>query len=64
MKKITFIFKEDGKIQTDAEGFTGDTCIKETEKLLATLEPELEKRTLKAEHYAKTKTKGKISVRG
>lgn len=64
MKRIRFVFHENGTISTDAEGFTGNECIKETEKLLADLNPELQERKVKAEYHAKTKVKGKLTVHG
>ena len=33
-QKITIEIDSEGKLSADAEGFTGDTCIKELEKLL------------------------------
>lgn len=56
MKRIVFRFKADGTVETNAEGFTGPECIKETDKLLAGLDTEVNKRQLKGEYYAKTKT--------
>jgi len=64
MKRIRFVFHKNGTISTDAEGFTGNTCIKETEKLLADLNPELKERKVKAEYHAKTKTESKLTVQG
>lgn len=55
MKRITFTFKEDGSVDTDANGFLGDECIKTTEKLLSTLETKLVERKTKVEIHAKTK---------
>jgi len=57
MKRITFVFKEDGSVSTDANGFSGNECIRETEKLLKTLDTKLVTRKLKAEAHAKTRTK-------
>jgi hypothetical protein len=49
-RKITFkINIEDGTIATDAQGFKGQTCIKETEKLLAGLNAKCQSRNLKPE---------------
>jgi hypothetical protein len=44
------VFKEDGTVESDAKGFKGTDCVKETEKFLATLKPQLQKRKLKQEY--------------
>lgn len=48
--KIVIILKNDGTITTDANGFRGPICIKETEKLLAGLDAKCQNRRLKAEY--------------
>lgn len=48
-KRIIFIIK-DGKIKSDAQGFKGNICVKETEKILAGLNAKCESRQLKPEH--------------
>ncbi len=45
--RITVEIDADGHITADAEGFSGDACIKDLEKLLAALttgEPEIERK--------------------
>ena len=46
-RRIRFVFKEDGTVQVDAEGFVGSECIVATDKLIKSLEPELLKREFK-----------------
>lgn len=50
VRRITFTIKDDGKIEVDANGFKGKTCIKDTDKALLGLGPTLQNRTLKAEY--------------
>ena len=57
MKRILFRFEADGSVSSDAQGFTGQQCIRDTEDALKGLDPQLVKRTLKAEAYAKTQEK-------
>ena len=47
-RRIVFLIK-DGKITSDAQGFKGQTCLKETEKILAGLNAKCESRRLKPE---------------
>lgn len=49
MKRIVFLIK-DGKIKSDAQGFKGNICVKETEKILAGLNAKCESRQLKPEY--------------
>lgn len=50
-KQIVFKINIDtGKLTTDAQGFKGQTCLKETEKLLKDLNATRESRRLKAEY--------------
>lgn len=49
MKTITIVFDGD-KVMTEAKGFEGKNCIKETEAILASLKPELKDRKLKQEY--------------
>ncbi|HEW93647.1 MAG TPA: DUF2997 domain-containing protein [Thermoprotei archaeon] len=51
MKKITLIFKNGDTIEVDAEGFTGDKCIKTTDEIIDILNPRLIDRKLKPEYY-------------
>jgi len=41
-QKIVIEIAADGKLTAEAEGFSGDTCIKEMEKLLESLASEIE----------------------
>jgi hypothetical protein len=38
-QKIVISISHEGQITADAEGFSGDTCLKELDKLLAGLSP-------------------------
>ena len=62
MKRILFRFNEDGSTTSDASGFEGQQCIHATEDALKGLDPQLVKRTLKAEAYVKTEAKTKITT--
>jgi len=61
-RRIRFVFKEDGTVQVDAEGFVGSECIVATDKLIKSLEPELLKREFKREFYVAEKSKARASV--
>ena len=50
MKRIRFVFKEDGTMETEGIGFKGPTCLAKTEELLKALETKLENRKLKQEY--------------
>jgi len=64
MKKLTFTFKEDDTVSVDAVGYKGPTCTKDTDKLLATLNAQLDKRDIKKEFYAHEKTENRASIQG
>jgi hypothetical protein len=49
-RSIKFVFKEDGTVESDAKGFKGTDCVKQTEKFLVALKPQLQKRKLKQEY--------------
>jgi hypothetical protein len=57
-RKIVFkISIADAKISSDAQGFKGKSCIKETEKLLAGLNAKCQSRNFKPEYnYVETET--------
>ncbi|MEM2190735.1 MAG: hypothetical protein QW540_04805 [Archaeoglobaceae archaeon] len=40
MKKITFKISQDGKVLFDYDGFQGDTCLEEFQRLLEVLKSE------------------------
>jgi hypothetical protein len=62
MRKIVFVFREDGSVETDAQGFTGRNCIKMTEELLKGLDAKLETRKVKGEFYLHEKEKTRVNV--
>ena len=62
MKRILFRFEADGSVTSDASGFEGQQCIHATEDALKGLDPQLVKRTLKAEAYAKQATKTTVKI--
>jgi hypothetical protein len=49
MRKIVFLV-HNGTIRSDAQGFKGNLCVKETEKILAGLNAKCESRQLKPEY--------------
>lgn len=53
-RKIEVKINEDGSLEIDADGFTGDACIKEIEDMIGdiSMTKEIEK---KPEYYKKTK---------
>lgn len=60
MKRITIIFNGD-KVQTNAEGYEGQSCVSDTEKILEPLKPKLQDRKLKPE-YNKTGVRQRASL--
>jgi len=62
MRKIVFVFREDGFVETDAQGFTGRNCIKVTEELLKGLDAKLETRKVKGEFYLHEKENTRVNV--
>ena len=62
MRKIVFTFREDGSVETDAQGFKGNECVKLTEELLKGLDAKLESRKVKGEFYVYEKQKTKVTV--
>jgi len=56
MPKIVFSIKEDLTIHTDATGFKGEVCLKETERLLKGLEAQVKERNLKGEYREKVRS--------
>jgi len=62
MRKIVFTFREDGSVETDANGFKGNECVKLTEHLLKGLNVKLESRKVKGEFYTYEKEKTRINV--
>jgi len=60
MKKVKFIFHEDGTVETDASGFKGKECIETTEKLLKGLNAELKHRKVKGEFYSYEKNRAVV----
>jgi hypothetical protein len=62
MRKVVFTFKEDGSVETDANGFKGKDCVKLTEEMLKGLDAKLESRKVKGEFYTYEKEKTHISV--
>ncbi|GAB4315607.1 MAG: hypothetical protein Kow0069_17460 [Promethearchaeota archaeon] len=62
-EKITILIDEDGRIEADAENFTGEVCLKELEDILQGL-PEIDDTDRKPEYYVKdAKVTRKTSVR-
>ncbi|MCS7124583.1 MAG: DUF2997 domain-containing protein [Candidatus Bathyarchaeota archaeon] len=64
MKRIVFIFKDDGSVEVDAEGFQGSECVDLTDRLLKPLDPKLESRKIKGEYYVKAKTQARAGIQG
>jgi hypothetical protein len=62
MRKIVFVFREDGSVETDAQGFAGSNCVKVTEELLKGLDAKLETRKVKGEFYLHEKEKTSVNV--
>jgi len=62
MRKIVFVFREDGSVETDAQGFAGSNCVKMTEELLKGLDAKLETRKVKGEFYLHEKEKTSVNV--
>jgi len=60
MRKVKFIFHEDGTVETDASGFKGKECIEMTEKLLKGLDAELNHRKIKGEFYSYEKDRAVV----
>lgn len=60
MKKVKFIFHEDGTVETDASGFKGNECVKMTDALLKGLDPELKHRKVKGEFHVHEKTRATV----
>ena len=61
MKRIVMKFKEDGTIETDAEGFSGKICVTETDRLLKSLNATVQERKLKRE-YNEVKQKATVDI--
>uniref|UniRef100_A0A6M3JZR0 DUF2997 domain-containing protein n=1 Tax=viral metagenome TaxID=1070528 RepID=A0A6M3JZR0_9ZZZZ len=55
MKRITLEVGPDGKVTADADGWKGEGCIKETDRLLKALNGQVENRIMKKEFYVKEK---------
>lgn len=64
MKKLKLLFKEDGTVEVDASGFSGNECIEQTEKLLKDLNPEQVSQVIKGEYHVHEKTKNRTTVQG
>ncbi|MEM1552521.1 MAG: DUF2997 domain-containing protein [Candidatus Bathyarchaeia archaeon] len=64
MKRLVIVFREDGTVSVDAEGFQGSECVDLTDKLLKPLNAKVESRVLKGEFYVKTKQESRARVQG
>ena len=50
MGKIKFTIHKDGRVEADASGFSGTSCLRESEKLLRALGRQV-RQTLKEEYF-------------
>jgi len=60
MKRIVFCFKEDGTVTTNASGFSGGQCTKDTEKILEGLNAKVVQQTFKLEYKVVAETGTRI----
>lgn len=62
MKRLVIVFKEDGTVSVNAEGFQGSECVDLADKLLKPLNAKVESRILKGEYYAVSKNESRARV--
>ena len=68
MRRIGVIVKEDGKLELETQGFQGEACLEETQKLLEHLEAmglnvETTRLERTREHYAEEHAEAKVEDR-
>ena len=67
MRRIAVLFKKDGSVEIQTDGFHGEACLKEAEELIAKLaqvgvEAKTEGVTRTAEYYAEEKAEVRVTA--